>query len=71
MCYLKFTINLRSKNFTNEEISLERYFLNVYFERERAQAGEGQRETGRESQADSTLSAQSPMWGLNPQSVRS
>ena len=45
--------------------------LNFFFkclfilEREREWTGEGQRERERESQADSALSAQSPMWGSN------
>uniref|UniRef100_A0ABI8A378 Uncharacterized protein n=1 Tax=Felis catus TaxID=9685 RepID=A0ABI8A378_FELCA len=51
--------------------------LVTYFER--ARVGEGQtgrerereRERERVSQAGSTLSAQSPMWGLNPRTVRS
>ena len=52
-------------------------FVNVYLflrERDRAGAGEGQRD--RESQnpkqaPGSELSAQSPMWGSNPQTERS
>ena len=45
------------------------FFLSLFILRERAQAGEEQRE--RESQAGSALSAQSPMWGLTSQTRRS
>ena len=43
----------------------------IYFERKKActEVGEGQRE--RESQAGSSLSAQSPVWGLISQTMRS
>ena len=43
--------------------------LFIYFEREteRASRGEAEREGEREFQAGSALSAQSLMWGLNPQ----
>ena len=47
----------------------------IHFERERActswGGAERERERERESQADSVLSAQTPMWGSNPQTVRS
>ena len=47
-------------------------FKFIYFEKERekAQVREGQREVETESQADSAVSAQSPMWGLNSRTVR-
>ena len=44
------------------------FSLFIYFERERTCGGEDQREGERESQAGCTLSAQSPMQGLNPHS---
>ena len=60
------------------EISLEieKNFLSlfIYFserERKRTQAEEGQREGETESQVVSAPSAQSLMWGLNSQTVRS
>ena len=50
-------------------------FLNlfIYFEREgeKASREETEREGERESQAGSMLSAQSSMWGSNPQTIRS
>ena len=51
-------------------------FFNVYLfivdrEIDRGQAGEGQRERETESQAGSVPSAQSPMGGSSPQTVRS
>ena len=61
--------------------SLQIYFLNVYlfiFERKRggtcvrvSMQGRAEREREGESQAGSALSAQSQMWGLNSQTVRS
>ena len=50
------------------------FILNVYliiFEREGAQAEDGQRERERDSQAGSTLPVQSPMEGSIPRTVRS
>ena len=41
------------------------------FERERMQAGEGEREGDRVPQAGSALESVSPMWGLNPRTSRS
>ena len=46
----------------------------IFDEGERVQAGEGQRERETQNQKQapgSELSAQSPVWGLNPQTVRS
>ena len=47
----------------------------IYFQRGRerggVQAGEGQREEERESQAHSAVSAQRQMWVSNPQAMRS
>ena len=43
----------------------------IYFEKERGEAGEGKRGGEREPQTGSVLSAQSLMWDLNPQTVRS
>ena len=59
-------------------MSVPLFFLfNVYFEREgkrerqTASGGRAERERERESQAGSVLSAQSPMQGSNPRTVRS
>ena len=43
----------------------------IYFERENAYVGGKERGRERETQADSTLSAQSLMWDSNSQTVRS
>ena len=82
MCSLVFPslhirINRNPGPFVGKCSSYEHSFFNVYlfiFEREREQGRvrEKERETGdRESQADSMLSAQSPVQGLNPQTMRS
>ena len=41
----------------------------IYFEREKEQAGEEQREGDRGSEEGSILTAESPMWGLNSQTA--
>ena len=47
-------------------------FIFIYFERKQSLSrGGAEREEGRKSQAGSLLSAQSQMWGLKPQTVRS
>ena len=52
-------------------ISFYNYFFDVLLNFERAQAGKGQREGDRGSEAGSVLTAESPMWGLNSRTVRS
>ena len=51
----------------------EKFLKFIYFERERERENKGgaEREGKRESQSDSFLSAQSPMRGSNPQTMRS
>ena len=50
---------------------LEKKIFNVdLFLRDRERAGEGQRERETESEVGSKLSAQSPMQGLNPGTMR-
>ena len=46
-------------------------FLFFFFEREREQGRVRERGRERESQVGPALSVQSPMWGLNPRTVRS
>ena len=52
---------------------LKKCFKFIYLERDRQTDPRGgrQREREKESQAGSTLSAQSPTWGLNSQTMRS
>ena len=47
------------------------FFKFIYFERERGREGGADREGERESQAGSTLPAQSPTWGSNLRTLRS
>ena len=47
------------------------FFKFIYLERESANREGAETEGERESQAGSELSAQSPTWGSNPQTVRS
>ena len=52
--------------------SLKKFFFKVYlFILRESDQGRAAREGERESQAGSTLSTQSPMWGLNSRNVRS
>ena len=52
-------------------LSFFKVYFYLFWERDREQAGEGQREKEIESQASSALSAQSPLWGRNSWAVQS
>ena len=73
---MKLGINNRMKNEKKLQLYVNSteacfFFLSSFILREREHTWEGQSERERESQAGSTVSAQSPMWGLIPQTVRS
>ena len=80
---IRISVICRSSYIESEKLELpdlKNFFLSVYSffkretERDREQAGEGQRERETENlnqASGSELSAQSPVWGLNLQTVRS